>query len=410
MIRKLISVFTVAHAAFLVGCTGSNTSSAAPGSNLPGVTTPLNQGSSAANVMTVNVGNCGVYGYLNEPCVSVTVCQKGTNTCTTIPNILLDTGSYGLRVFGSALGTTTLTPVTSALGSNPVVECAQFGSGSTWGPVETADVILGGELRVTIPVQVINSTYTVPTAAVNAGCTGLQLDPSVGYNGILGVGVLLYDCGTYCETHTSPELYFKCPTSSSCVSTVLAKSSQVVNPVGMLPTDNNGVILSMPKVSFIGVTSETGTMTIGIGTESNNAPGSVTVFNTDSTANFTTIYNGTTDNKSFIDSGSNALYFPDSITQCSGGSGFYCPSSQLTLSAVQQSQTTSAAATIPFYIGNTKTITAPYSGYNGVLNNIGGTGGALQFDWGLPFFLGRTIFVGLETKSSSVGTGSYWAY
>ncbi len=411
MKKKYLSFFAlslalIAQLVLFVNCGSPDTNSVAA-TSLPGVTTPLNSGSNAANVLPVTVGNCGVNGYLNEPCVSVTVCTHGTNTCTTIPNILLDTGSYGLRVFGSALGTTTLTQVTTVVGSNPVVECAQFGSGSTWGPVERADVGLGGEPRVYVPIQVINSAYTVPGAA----CPGLQTDPTVGYNGILGVGVLLYDCGALCTTRSDLGVYFSCPTSSTCSGTTLPLASQIVNPIGLLPTDNNGVILSFPTLSFSGVASENGTMTIGIGTATNNVPGSLSVFGADQYANFTTVYKGITDNESFIDSGSNALYFPDNaITQCSNNAGFFCPASQLSLTGVQQSANSSVSATIPFYVGNTDVITRPFSGSNGVLNNIGGNGNALQFDWGLPFFLGRNVYVGLQGKSSTLGSGSYWAY
>jgi hypothetical protein len=44
-----------------------------------------------------------------------------------------------------------------------------------------------------------------------------------------------------------------------------------------------------------------------------------------------------------------------------------------------------------------------------VFNNLGGPSPA-SFDWGVPFFLGRTVFVGIEGQSSSAGTGPYWAY
>src|SRR4051794_14396704 len=54
------------------------------------------------NTMPVTVG-CG---YQNEPCVSVTICEPGTSNCQTIPNVLLDTGSYGLRLFSCSVGLT----------------------------------------------------------------------------------------------------------------------------------------------------------------------------------------------------------------------------------------------------------------------------------------------------------------
>src|SRR4051812_17463253 len=41
-------------------------------------------------------------GYINKPCVKVTICRPGTSTCITINDIVLDTGSYGLRVFRSS--------------------------------------------------------------------------------------------------------------------------------------------------------------------------------------------------------------------------------------------------------------------------------------------------------------------
>ena len=44
-----------------------------------------------------------------------------------------------------------------------------------------------------------------------------------------------------------------------------------------------------------------------------------------------------------------------------------------------------------------------------VFNNLGGPNPA-SFDWGIPFFLGRTVFVGIEGQSSPAGTGPYWAY
>jgi hypothetical protein len=44
--------------------------------------------------------------------------------------------------------------------------------------------------------------------------------------------------------------------------------------------------------------------------------------------------------------------------------------------------------------------------------NIGGSigGGPNSFDLGAPFYFGRNVYVGLESTSSALGTGPYWAY
>ena len=136
-------------------------------------------------------------GYVNKPCVSVTVCTPGSTTaCQTINDILLDTGSSGLRIFKQALTNpnVALTPVTS--GTGLLAECAQFADGSSdWGPVQRADVRLGNEPAVQVSIQVIDAAFgTVPP-----GCGIPDTSPAAaGFNGILGVGLFSQDCGSGC--------------------------------------------------------------------------------------------------------------------------------------------------------------------------------------------------------------------
>ncbi len=173
---KLLLLFFVFL--LLPACGGGGGGSSSSGSSSG------NSGSqpSGTNVLavTVNGSTCDSSinaGYVNDPCVSVTVCTPGTSNCVAINSILLDTGSYGLRIFKQALGSVSLMQVTSgSSGSGSLAECIQFADNtSDWGPVQMASVTLGNEPAVQIPIQVIDSTFgTVPRLMRNAGHTAVS--------------------------------------------------------------------------------------------------------------------------------------------------------------------------------------------------------------------------------------------
>lgn len=370
--------------------------------NLPNI-------SASTNVLPVQVGStgslCGTN--VNIPCTTVKVCTPGTSTCQSISDILVDTGSSGLRVFSSVLSSVTPTPITDTSG-NAIAECAQFGIGEDWGPLMSAGVQLGEEDIVEIPIQVINRNYaTRPSACANADDTPIH----AGFNGILGVGLFSEDCGSYCASHSNNGFYYSCA-GSNCTEISYENVKQVQNPVAHLLTNNNGVILQFPGVSPIGASSVSGNLVLGIGTSTNNIPpGCSTFFQTSSSGNFITQFNGTTYTHSFIDSGSNGLFFPQptGLTTCSSGSaaeGFFCPTSLTSYTAINLSIDQRHSNTVSFQIGNTAGL---ISNGNLVFNDIGAPESG-SFDWGFPFFLGRTIFVGIEGTQSSLGTGPYWAY
>ena len=376
----------------LVACNGSNTTT---------------QGLSGPNVMDIYVGGqtlCGQNGYINEPCTSVTICQPGTTNCQTISNILVDTGSFGLRIFSSVI-TVPLTQVTN--GTYPVAECAQFGTGDEWGPVQMASVVLGGEPAVTVPIQVINSSYE---SYSGTGCSGVGTSPATsGFNGILGVGLFPQDCGTGCTTVASNGYYFYCNGSNCTNGTTVSLSNQVTNPVAMLPVDNNGVLVQLPGVALGGVASLSGYLILGIGTQSDNSPSGAVKYSASNSANFTTVFNGTTATDSFIDSGSNGLFFAGGPTQCSGSSyapGFYCPASTTGYTVTTKGYTGSPSVSVAFNVGNASNLVQTG---NSAFSELAGVSSS-YFDLGLPFFYGRSVFVGIEGKTSSLGTGPYWAY
>jgi hypothetical protein len=394
MNRKLI---ILAFCVFEISC-GSKTS------------TPQNNqyaGPTAANVMTVVVGNCGPNGYANEPCVSVKICSPGTQNCQVIPNILLDTGSYGLRLFSSVL----TIPLTQVLDEkqNPIAQCAQFGTSNTWGSVQLADVVLSGEPAVQVPIQVIDANFK----NLPASCVKPDTTPAVaGYNGILGVGVLTYDCGQDCVDQDSLGIYFSC-VSSSCTSASLPLSKQIANPVSRLPVDNNGVILELPQVPDSGVVSLRGTLTIGIDTQTNNVSAGSKLFQADQFGNFQSSLGGTTYSQSFIDSGSNGLFFPQPkdmpLCHSAAQQGFYCPASPKSLVATQISSDGKMKVDVAFQVVNADTAINDFGPAVGAFSNLAGTQGS-SIDWGLPFFFGRRVVVGLELKSSTLGKGPYWAW
>src|SRR5450631_2500164 len=303
-------------------------------------TPPANPGGggsngAVSNVLAITVNDPTFPVYPNKPTVSVTVCTPGTSSCQTINNILLDTGSYGLRIFRQTPLNISLAQVSVA--SGPLAECIAFIDGSgEWGPVQTADVILGGETAQNVPIQVIDATYfasAIPLACKSPNVTVLDQNPGTsGFNGILGVGLFVHDCGQGCTNRANNGLYFTC-SGSGCVGTAVPLASQVQNPVALLKQDNNGVVVKLPIIPSGGVPSATGQLILGIGTQSNNSTSGVTAYSANGSGDFTTVFNGTTLSNSFIDSGSNGLFFSAPASLLPPGSApnqdWYCPPSTL---------------------------------------------------------------------------------
>jgi len=370
---------------------------------------------SGTNVMSVNVGSGALCGTRdNFPCTSVTICPVGSSTgCQTISDILVDTGSFGLRIFVQALNPTfceTLQQVTDDSG-NAVAECAMFGSFNVWGSVLAANVQLGGEAPVKASIHLIDKNFaTVPTACAQVGTS----PQSAGYNGILGVGLKQSDCGTTCETVATNNMYYNCTRAGTCTGTALKMIDQVTNPVALLPVDNNGVLLDLPSVPGLGSPSVTGSLYLGIGTRTNNAVGSATVYTANSLNEFQTVAFSQTYGKSFIDSGSNTLSIPTNsgLATCTGGlAAFYCPTgAPLSLTASTTGLPSGNTGTVSYSLANAQ----GYPAGNHVFGNLGSVMsfglGDTAWIWGLPFFLGRRVFVGIQGKSSVLGMGPYWGY
>ena len=413
--RCFLTCVGLGSALALAACGGGNTSYVrGPGpSSTPNVQ-PI-------QVNTGPTGQAGDYPYTNGAFTSVTLCVPGTTTCQTIDGILVDTGSEGLRVLSSAL-TISLPPVTQ--GGNPAGECFPFVGAVTWGPVESADVKMAGEVGSGVPIQVIGNAGVFST--VPSSCTGMGTPEQdligLGANGILGIGPFAQDCGSACaQSSTNLDFYYSCP-SSGCQVTTMNTGFQVENPIVRFATDNNGSVIELPAVSGSPPVATTvdGSLIFGIGTQSNNMLAGATVYPADpTTGNISTIFDNVQyTGASFLDSGSGAIIFADPTTTgmpVCGDNGLYCPASDQTFSATNVG-VNGASGTFSFTVQNADTLfslfpnDAAFADLAGPSTTTVGPSGNDFFDWGLPFYYGRSVFTAIEGEGSSGGPGPYYAY
>ncbi|MBV8894481.1 MAG: DUF3443 family protein [Acidobacteria bacterium] len=447
--RNVRSIFVFGVLGLILACGGgsnSNGGGGGGGGGIPGCTmgTSVSAGGNVIARAAANVAPLVVDGglpntpYLNGVFTTVMVCQpgaqKGGTNCQNIDHVLVDTGSYGLRLLQGPAGSTAGGELTLSLpqqvdsSGNLVAECAQFSDGITWGSVRMADIYIAGEAAnnvvnntdVGVPIQIIGDSdqrfATVPAACTKFGTPENTLSKLLA-NGIIGVGPFSQDCGLGCAPGTSsnPGIYYACASSGGCSTgsqpSVETINSQVQNPVtvftplpGSTAADNNGVILELPSLPGSGASVVSGSLVFGIATQGNNGLGNATMYAGDpSTANITTTFAGTPYSASFVDSGSNGYFFPSTIHTCTNNSGFYCPVSGSTPTSLTCSATTQGSnqqqTTINFNIANLDSLPAGSNAFN----NVGGpntpapgSNGSTGFDWGLPFFYGRNVYTGVE--------------
>jgi hypothetical protein len=399
----------------LAACGGGSSGSSAV-TSVSSVTSVFAAGGPNVVTMTVTSGPpASTQQVINIPYVSVTVCSSPTS-CATIDHVLVDTGSSGLRLLHSALpaGFALASQTDPANPSDTLAECLPFAGSYSWGVTATADVRIGGESASGVPVQIIDddNSYAPATPKSCKAYGANENVSSLDANGLLGVSVLTQDCGVPCASSANNGRYFSCG-ASVCGSATAPLANQVVNPVTLFATDNNGVILQLPAIPDGGAATATGYLVFGIGTQGNNGLGTATVLATTSNGEFVTSFNGQALSGSFIDSGSNGLYFTDAgLPTCQGSATqFYCPATTQELSATNQSQTGVLLPT-SFAVANVQSLSKSNFALDdvagGLSSNINLTGD--YFDWGLPFFYGRTVYVAFEGMAAGGSMGPYYAY
>ncbi len=391
-----------------------------------------------------NTGTSSTTRY-NGLFTTISICLPATIQCQIIPNILVDTGSVGLRVLNSALTTVPATALETVLDSHgdQVQECVQFADASyAWGPVLVADVDIAGETASAVPIQVIgDTTYTVPAPDCLPLGQGADLDSvqTLGANGILGIGISTFgggttvqDCGLNCaagETFSGYP-YYVCP-NYYCMQAPVPIVQQVANPVAFIAKDNNGVEFVLPSIPSTGAQSlpyvnadgtglvPAGQLIFGVGTESNNGLGTATLFPLDANGHFPQVnFDGASYvSGGYIDSRASALEVSDpatlGIANCTDNS-YYCPTGTLPLSltvCAAYSATAQpgvcgsnvASEAVSLSIANADMLfenNPAFSAFND-LGQASGTNPATDFfALGLPFFYGRSVFVGIAGTSA----------
>jgi len=414
-LRKMFAQLLLATMLSAQGCGGGGGGGSGGGDAAP--TSPALEVAiaiaSAPNVQPITV-NAGLANSIDLPFISVTLCAPGSSSnCQTIDNLILDTGSSGLRVFSTLVDSLAL-PLQKDANGFPVAECAQFADGSTWGSIRLADLKIAGEQASMLPIQVIGDP-AIPAAPSKCTATGplKTTAQDLHANGILGVGMFRQDCGVLCETSSTTGLYYVCP-SKGCQTAAVRVALQVQNPVSMFAADNNGIYVELPSVPADGAAIARGALVFGIDTQANNALANATVITVSPTnARVTTVYNGIRYSNSFLDSGSNGLFFQDAgIPICSDTSAaprFYCPATTKNASATIQGRN-GASVVVNFSLANADSLLANNPGA-AAFNNLGAPQAvANSFDWGLPFFFGRKVYLAIEGANTSGGLGPYVAF
>jgi hypothetical protein len=442
MFRKALAL---AALAFLAACGGGGSSTTSSSSNSTTTAAAAPPTPALTNLVSVVVDqgpaslNTGPNAYTsaNVAFVSVTLCAPGGNTnCQTIDHVQVDTGSVGLRIFASVLNPSLLSalPAETDPSANPVGECYQYVDGYVFGSVRQANMTVGGESVANMPFHVLSDTgvfSSVPSSCSSSGGSNLGTVADFGANGIIGIGVTQTDCGSACTVSggQSAAIYYDCPSTGCAMIIARAAASsapfqQVPNPVAAFAVDNNGTILVLPAAPAAGAPTANGTLYFGIGTQSNNGLGSAQILTATGSSSpygaglVNVTYKGTTLPASFLDSGSSLYFFVDSaVTPCptSGAfKGYYCPSPPLNLSPTIQGQNgLSVSGDFTLYDAQTQ-----FSSTNAVVPGVGGNPNIFfpkvnfsnSFDYGLPFFYGRSVYTAIEGRTAAGTPGPYFAF
>ena len=391
----------------LVGCGGGGSDAASAPSPAPAPPPAAAPAPAAAPIATIRVGiRSSGRAQINTPLVDVTLCTE-SGVCQTVTNVLVDTGSAGLRLSASALDArllAALSPVSTAAGA--LHACAPFASGTLWGALWLARVQVGGaQTQQAIPVQVYDDALRAAPRPDGCSARGPDLAASLAAtaNGILGIDNFRQDCGPTCAARADTGFYFTCR-DGLCSPSTAELARQTRNPVSAFaPGLDDGHFITLPGVPLPnGLPSVEGTLRFGLSSaEALTRLASAQLYPLDARGQLGLSLNGTSA-RGFIDSGSNG-YFLDlpGLPVCS--QRFYCPPRPVEYTVRLRQSDAREGPALAMVIADAQA--AALTG-NKALPALGGTAAlAGLVDLGLPLFYGRSLATGLEGRRPDAPTG-----
>ncbi len=397
MIKKLFA--TLLTSIFISSCgSGGNTAS-----NACNQGTPPSQ-PTESNSSQLMVG-CGFNGNgTNVPYITVKICKPGvvpvnTEYCQVIDHVMIDTGSFGLKINQSALSGdfTSSLPTLNDIHNNPVYTCAQYGSGYMFGSDNYADIYISGEKSSNMPIQIINdgNQSNLPIQCTSTG--KFNNLANYGAKAILGINPSVYLSNDFFDNFTYTNGQYQLIMGSSDII-----ESINVNPIIGFKTDNNGMIFNLPPAASNQNVNLYGTITFGLNTQANNIINATKVISNTTGGQFYAQNISPTEGEiteAIIDTGTNGFMFNSDLRLCQR-SNIYCPNTPT--SWVTQAfgvNSLLSPINITQQISNSqgKNQIAPFMGMarpnsQGII-------------YGMPFLFGKTIFMSFESTQTALGTG-----
>lgn len=340
-------------------------------------------------------------GY-NRLTVSVTICRPGTTICATIDNVMVDTGSTGLRLDRRAVPDALALPEFAGSGSRPLAECVRFVGSAAWGSLRRADLRIGGLTAPGLPIQIFEDD----AASRPSSCPRSGVVPTS--NGTLGIGIHATDCAGTCDQARLKPLLYRC-TEEACTPLpgLVSDADRLPNPLLRLAGGAiGGLLFDLPAPSP-GAHSVTGRLGFLRG---GDLPPGMQVLPVAPDGRFTTRYGGQDYPGSYIDSGTATTILTDlALPACIRPNWAFCAAPPQTREATLIGRDGQAIA-VAFRVGDFHDELAGTRSVSDAIASLAPIGSD-AFVWGAPFFLGRRVLLVPEGVTGPGGlTGPLYAF